>query len=125
MGDKKIQKKYLVNIFNNLKNINFISMSGRFLVFSIHYVIGPISYQKKYIKIVDLYISVKRALEKLHMHPQWGPDTHNSPQQRGAVSKSDQPLFCAKKHLKKTIKRFSISDLIKYITTSLVINYYI
>ena len=47
LGNEKIQKKSLVNIFNFLKNNNFISMSGRFFVFSIKFVIGPISYQKK------------------------------------------------------------------------------
>ena len=43
---------------------------------------------KNYFKILNVYISVKRALEKLHLHPQWGPDTYNSPHQRGAVSKA-------------------------------------
>ena len=79
-------------------------MSGRFFVFSIHFVIGPISYQKTYFKILDVYISVKRALEKLHLHPQWGPDTHNSPHQRGALSNSEKPLFVQKKPFKKLSK---------------------
>ena len=72
-------------------------MLGRFFVFSTNFVIGPISYQKNYFKILDVYTSVKRALEKLHLHPQWGPDTHNSPHQRGAVSKAEQLLFGAEK----------------------------
>ena len=45
-------------------------MSGRFFVFSINFVIGPISYRKTNFKILDVYISVKRALEKLHLHLQ-------------------------------------------------------
>ena len=66
-------------------------------MFSIHSVIGPISYQKSYFKILDVYISVKRALEKLHLHPQLGSDTHNRPHQRGAVSKAEQPFFVQEK----------------------------
>ena len=69
-------------------------MLGRYFVLSIHFVIGPISYQKIYFKILNGYILVKRPLEKLNLHPQWGPDTHNSPHQRGAVSKAEQTLFC-------------------------------
>ena len=56
-------------------------MSGHFFVFSIHFVIGPVSYPKKYFKILNVYILVERLLEKLHLHLQWGPDTHNSPHQ--------------------------------------------
>ena len=48
-------------------------------------------------KILNGFILVKRTLEKLHLDPQWGPDTHNSPHQRGAVSKAEQPLFVQKK----------------------------
>ena len=43
---------------------------------------------------LNVDILVKRPLEKLHLHPQWGPDTHNSPHQRGAVRKADHPIFC-------------------------------
>ena len=51
-----------------------------------------------FFKNFDVYILVKRPLEKLHLHPQWGPDTHNSPHQRGAASKAEQPLFVQKNH---------------------------
>ena len=90
-NSEKIFGKYF------LKNYNFISLSDRFFLFSTHFVIWPISYQKNNFKILDVYISVKRALEKLHLHLQWGLDTHNSPHQRGAVSKAEQPLFVQKK----------------------------
>ena len=82
------------------KKNNVISMSGRFLLFFIPFVIGPISYWKKYFIIAFVYILVKRPLEKLHLHPQWGPDTHNSPHQRGASSKAEQPFFVHKNHFK-------------------------
>ena len=97
LGDEKVEKKSLINILNFLKNNNFESMSGRFFVFSIHFVIGPISYRKTFSKILDVYILVKISLEKLHLHPQWGPDTHNSPRQRRAVSKAEQHPFGAEK----------------------------
>ena len=77
-----------------------ISMSGRLFVFSINFVIGPISYQKHNFKILNNNILVKRPLEKLHLHPKWGPDTHNSTHQRGAVSKAEQPRFVQKNHFK-------------------------
>ena len=76
-------------------------MSGHFFVFSIHFVIWPISYKKNDFKMLNVYILVKRPLEKLHLHPQWGPDTHNSPHQRGAISNAEQPLFVLKNHFKK------------------------
>ena len=79
-------------------------MSGRLCVFSIDFVIRPISYQKNHFKILDVYISVKRALEKIHLDPQWGQDTHNSPHQREAVSKAEQPLFVQKKAFLKLSK---------------------
>ena len=44
--------------------------------------------------------NIKIQLEKLHLHPQWGPDTYNSPHQRGAVSKAEQPLFVQKNQFK-------------------------
>ena len=65
-------------------------MSGGFFVFSIHFVIGPISYCNNSFKTLNVNILVKRPLEKLHLHPQWGRDTQNSPHQRGAVSKAEQ-----------------------------------
>ena len=83
-------------------------MPGRFFVFSVHFVIKPISYEKKYFKILDVYILVKRPLEKLHLHPQWGPDTHNSPHQRGAASKAEQPLFVQKNHFKNYQKLLNL-----------------
>ena len=67
-------------------------MSG-FFVLSIHFVFGPISYRKNNFKILNVYILVKRPLEKLQLHSQWGPDTHNRPHQRGAVSKAEQHFF--------------------------------
>ena len=79
-------------------------MASQFFLFSIHFVIGPILYQKNDFKILDVYILVKRPLEKLHLHPQWGPDTHNSPHQRGAASKAEQPLFVQKKTFQKLSK---------------------
>ena len=83
-------------------------MSGRFFVFSFHLMIGPFSYQKNYIKILDVYISIKRALEKLHLHTQLGPDTHNSPHQRGAMSKAEHPVVVQKKHLKNYQKLLNL-----------------
>ena len=75
-------------------------MLGHFLGFFTHFVIGPISYQNNNFIILNVYILDKRPLEKLHLHPQWGPNTHNSPQQRGAVSKAEQRLFGQKNHFK-------------------------
>ena len=72
-------------------------MIGQFFLFSIHFVIGSISYKKKLIKILEFYILVKRPLEKLYLHPHWGPNTHNSPHQRGAMSKAEQHIFVQKK----------------------------
>ena len=73
-------------------------MSGRFFVFYIHFMIGPISYRKNN---CNVYILVKRSLEKLYLHPQWGLGTHNNPHHRGAVSKAETPLFVQEKnHLK-------------------------
>ena len=69
-------------------------MTGHF--FSIHFVNGPILGQTNDFKILDVYILIKRPLEKLHLHPQWGPDTYNIPHERGAVSKTEQPLLCRK-----------------------------
>ena len=42
--------------------------------------------KKKYLTFLDVYILVKRPLEKLHLHPQWVADIHNSPHQRGAAT---------------------------------------
>ena len=83
-------------------------MSGRFFLFSTDFVIGPISYRKNYFKSLDVYILVKRPLEKLYLHPQWGPDTHNSPHQRGAASKAEQPLFVQKNHFKNYQKLLNL-----------------
>ena len=44
LSHKIIQKKCLLNYLYLLKHINFISMSGHFFVFSIHFFSGPISY---------------------------------------------------------------------------------
>ena len=83
-------------------------MHGRFFVFPVYFVIKPISYGKNYFNILDVYILVKRPLEKLHLHPQWGPDTHNSPHQRGAASKAEQPLFVQKNHFKNYQKLLNL-----------------
>ena len=124
LSDKKIQKKSSGNILIFWKIIILYLWQAVFFVFSLHFMIEPISYRKSYFKILEVYISVKRALEKLHLHRQWGPDPHNSPHQRGAVSKAEQAIFVQKNEL-KTIKSYSIFDLIKYLITSLIINYYI
>ena len=83
-------------------------MAGGFFLFFTHFVIGPISYQKSNFKIWDVYILVKRPLEKLHWHPQWGQDTFNSPHQRGAVSKTEQPLFVQKNHFRNYQKLLNL-----------------
>ena len=70
LGHKIFHKKCPLNILYFLKNNYLTSLSGRFFVFFIHFVIGPISYRKSSFKILNVYISVKRALEKLHLHPQ-------------------------------------------------------
>ena len=108
LGHKIIQITFQVNIFNFLKNYNFKSMAGRFFLFSIHFVNGPTSYRKNYFKILDVNILVKRPLEKLHLHPQLGPDTYNSPHQRGAVSKAEQPLFVQKNHFRNYQKLLNL-----------------
>ena len=64
-------------------------MSGRIFLFPTGFVIGPILYQKEYLKISEVYILVKWLLEKLHLHPQWGADTKDYPHQRGATSKAE------------------------------------
>ena len=51
----------------------------------------------------SLYLGQK-TLEKLHLHPKWGLDTHNSPHQRGASSKAEQPLIVQKKPFQKLSK---------------------
>ena len=75
-------------------------MSGRFLC-----VFYSFSYRRNNFKILNVYILVKRPLEKLDFHPQWGPDTHNIPIKRGAISKSEQPLFLQKKTHKKNYQK--------------------
>ena len=83
-------------------------MSGRFLCviysfFDLAYIL-----QKNDFKMLNIYILVKRPLEKQQLHPQWGPDTHNSPHQRGAVSKAEQPLFVLKNHFKNYEKLLNL-----------------
>ena len=63
----------------------------------------------------DVYILVKRALEKLHLHPQWGPDTHDDPHETGAARTAARPLFVQKKTILETIKSVSISDYYKFV----------
>ena len=64
--------------------------------------------KKIYFKILDVYISVNRALEKLLLHPQGGPDTHNSPHQMEAASKAEQPIFVKKYHFKNYQKLLTL-----------------
>ena len=100
---KSFRKKCSINILNNSKK-NYI-YARPFFVLSNCFVIKPISFGKNNFKILDVYIFVKRPLEKLHLHPQWGQDKHNSPHQRGAASKAEQPLFVQKKTHLKTYKK--------------------
>ena len=65
--------------------------------FSIFFVIGARILRNKYFNISDIYILVKRLLENLHLHSQWGPDTHDDPHKTGAAHKAAQPNFCAEK----------------------------
>ena len=85
-------------------------MAGRFFL-SFFYSFYHLAYfiSKKIFKNFGHPILVKRPLEKLYLHPQWRSHIHNSPHQRGAVSKAEQPLFVQKNHF-KTIKNFSISN---------------
>ena len=76
-------------------------MPGRFFVFSVNFVIMPISYGKNYFQILDGYILVKRPLEKLHLHPQWGPNTHDDPHETGAARTPAQALFVQKNDFRK------------------------
>ena len=75
--------------------------SSTFFLFSIRFVIVPLWNQKNNIKISDVYILVKRPPEKLHLHPQWGPNTHDDPHETGAARKAAQPLFVQKNHFRK------------------------
>ena len=84
--------------------------------------LGLFHIKKKYFKILDVYILVKRPLEKLHLYPQCGPDTHDSPHLRGAASKAEYPFF-VQKFFFLTIKIISISDYIEHQITLLVFNY--
>ena len=69
---------------------------AHFFSFSIGFVIVLIWYGKNYFKISDVYILVKSALEKLHLHPQWGPYTHDDPHETGAARTAARPLFVQK-----------------------------
>ena len=100
LGHKIIQKKILLNILYLFWKTIIWFLCQAFFVISIHFVIRPISYWKKLFNIFNINIMVKRPLEKLHLYPKWGPDTHISPHQRGAVSKAEQPLFVQKNHFK-------------------------
>ena len=55
---------------------------------------------KKNVKISYVYILVKRALEKLHLHPQWGPNTHDDPHETGAARTAARPLLVQKNHFR-------------------------
>ena len=48
-------------------------------MFSIHFIIGPISYKKDFQTFESLYLGQKTAGEDTFA----SPDTHNSPHQRG------------------------------------------
>ena len=71
------------------------------------FVIVPIWYRKNNLKISDVYILVERALEKLHLHPQGGPNTHDDPHETGASQTPQDPFLCRKTIL-ETIKSLSI-----------------
>ena len=57
--------------------------------------------KKNYFKTLDVCISVKRALEKLHLHPQWGPYTHDDPHETGAARTAARPFLVQKNHFRK------------------------
>ena len=86
-----------------------------FFLFSIGFVIGPILYGKNNFKISDVYILVKRALEKLYLHPQWGQDTHDEPHETGAARTAARPFFVQKKTILEPIKIVPISDYYKFV----------
>ena len=59
--------------------------------------------EKNNFKISDGYILVKRALEKIQLHPQWGPDTHDDPHETEAARTAARPPFLLaekKKHFR-------------------------
>ena len=60
----------------------------------------------------DVYILVKWLLEKLHLHPKWGPKTHEDQDEPGAARKVVHPSLYRKPIL-ETIKSVSLSDYIK------------
>ena len=72
-------------------------MSGFFVLFSLCYVINPISYKSFFLEVSDAYILVKKPLEKLHLHPLWFPKTHNNPHETGAAHGSATPFAQKKK----------------------------
>ena len=55
--------------------------------------IGPFSYQKKYFNILDVDILVKCLRDKIHLHPQLGPDTHYDSHKTWAERNLAQPLL--------------------------------
>ena len=90
----------MVNIFSIKKKHKFyIYASLFFSCFLFILWLGLFHMKKNHFKISDVYISVKRALEKLHLHPQWVPDIHNSPHQRGAVSREPWIIIVMRFHI--------------------------
>ena len=63
--------------------------------------------EKNNFKITVVYNLVKRAPETLHLHPQWGPDTHDDPHEMGAARTTTRPLFVQKNHFRNYQKRFN------------------
>ena len=86
-----IQKKCLLNSLYFWKNNNLISMLGRFLCFLFILSLGLFHIEKI---SSTFWMSISWSKER------WGPDTHYSPHQRGALSKAEQPLFVQKNHFK-------------------------
>ena len=67
---------------------------GHFFGFLSVFFIGARTLRNKYLTFLDIYILVKRLLENLHLHPQWGLDTYNDTHKTGAAHKAAQPIFC-------------------------------
>ena len=91
--------------------INFTYMSGRFFfVFSIYFVIGPISYKKKLIS--KFWMSISRSKERWRSYiciPSRAQTHIIAHTQKGAVRKPEQPLFVQKNHF-ENYQSFSIAD---------------
>ena len=85
-------------------------------MFVIRFVIVIIWYRKNKFKISDVYIWVKRPLEKLHLHLQGGPNTHDDPHETGAARTAARPLLVQKNHFRNY--QMSINFWLLYICLS-------